>query len=125
MRENEIARRVGEGIADEFAESHKDGTARLLVMRHAPRYSYLRLRTGESAILYRRREPWPLSVTAEHAKSLLSRVERTLLSAAFDVGSCGLGESNQQQVKGGGQECPPYTQPISIPPFTFSTWPVM
>ena len=36
MYENEIARRVGEGIADEFAEGHKDGAARLLVMWHAP-----------------------------------------------------------------------------------------
>src|SRR5271166_2248479 len=36
MRENQIARRVGEGIADELAESHKDRTARLLVMWHAP-----------------------------------------------------------------------------------------
>jgi hypothetical protein len=36
MRQNEVARRVGEGIADELTESHKDGMARLLIMRHAP-----------------------------------------------------------------------------------------
>ena len=35
MRENQVARRVGKGIADEFAESHEDGTAGFLVMRHA------------------------------------------------------------------------------------------
>ena len=35
----------------------------------------------------------PLSVTAEHAKGLLSRVERTLLSAAFDFDFAGLGKS--------------------------------
>ena len=28
-------------------------------------------------------------------------------------------------IKGGGQECPPYTYPISMPPFTLSTCPVM
>jgi hypothetical protein len=36
MRENQIARCGGEGIANEFAESHEDGMAWLLVVRHAP-----------------------------------------------------------------------------------------
>jgi hypothetical protein len=67
----------------------------------------------------------PLSVTAEHAKGLLSRVERTLLSAAFDFDFAGLGKSKSTQDQRGGQECPPYTYPISMPPFTLSTCPVM
>ena len=36
VRENKIACRAGEGNANQLAESHKERTARLLVMRHAP-----------------------------------------------------------------------------------------
>ncbi len=36
VRKNDIACWAGEGSANELAESYKQGTARLLVMRHAP-----------------------------------------------------------------------------------------
>jgi hypothetical protein len=93
MRENEIARRVGEGVANEFAEGHKDGAARLLVMWHAsPIFVFAAegRKVGHDLLKTR---TMPLSVTAEHAERLLSRVERTLLSAAFDLDFAGLGKS--------------------------------
>ena len=71
VRENEIARRVGEGIADEFAEGHKNRTARLLVMRHAPPilvFAAEGMKVGHDSLKARTMPP---SVTAERAKGSL------------------------------------------------------
>jgi hypothetical protein len=57
-----------------------------------------------------------LSVTSEHATRSLLRVERTLLSAAFEVvfgrrrRKIKIKSKINIKIKSGGQECPPYTR---------------
>jgi hypothetical protein len=84
MRENEMACRVGEGIVDEFAEGHKDRVTRLLVVWHAPPIFIFAAEGRMVGHDLLKAQIMALSVTGKHAISSLSRVERTLLSAAFD-----------------------------------------
>src|SRR5713226_4254402 len=83
VRQNEIARRVRERIADELTESHKRGTPCQLVMWHtAAVFVFVGEDSGVDHTPFKG-EPRELSVTPEHSKC--SFVGRTLLSAALEV----------------------------------------
>ena len=131
MRQNEIARRVGEGIANEFTESHENGMTRLLVMWHAPPIFVFACKDGRVGHDLWKARTSPAVGDARTSKLFTFRVGRTLLSAAFDFDfdltltlTClpllfdlalllqPLGKIKiNPNVKTGGQECPPYTRP--------------
>src|SRR5271157_2674513 len=122
MREYKIARRVGEGIANEFTESHEDGMTRLLVVWHAPPIFVFAGKDGR--VGHDRLKPRTRSAVGDGrtSKVFVFHVGRTLLSAAFDFDfAFGLALDSplllrsgkikvNPKVKSGGQECPPYTR---------------